>query len=554
MDVDDGGRDGGAGVDQSTSLQRFLDMSIDLLAVLDLDTTILEASQSWERSLGWSTQALVGRPLLDLIHTDDLPRVQAELAGLLEGGDALAVVVRVQAHDGTHRWVQGNARSDLSAGRIYVTAADITERMALEDALRQQLELEELVASIASRLIGAEHEHVTAEIHRGVAEIAQVMGADRGHFLRGRRRPDDATYVEWRNPETVQAVHAPAPDEDVRRWWTDVVRTQRLLRYDDVEDLAAEAPHVVKALREDGVRSVLHVPLPPQRGYWGFLTMVAVRGTVQFSDVATALLRLAGECFMTALAQCDDQVALLDARLELEHRNEELERSNEELERFAYSAAHDLKAPLSRIEMALAAAAPAGSGPGTELLDIARRGASRMRQLIEDLLAFASVGKAAGALAPVDLDEVLTQVLADLEPAIKTADVTIERSPLPEVLGHEALLGQLLQNLLSNAVKFTRPSVPPLVRVSASRDADGVTITVADNGVGIAPRHRSEVFGVFTRLNSDDTSPGSGVGLATCAKVVHHHGGRIWVGDGIDGGAALHVWLPDTEDLPDTEG
>ena len=546
MDADEGRRDGGAQVDQSTSLQRFLDMSIDLLAVLELDTTILEASQSWERSLGWSAAALVGRPLLDLIHADDMPRVQAELGSLLEGGDAVAVVVRLRTRDGTHRWVQGNARSDLPAGRIYVTAADITERMALEEALRQQLDLEDLVASIAARLIGAEQEHIVSEVERGVAEIAQVMGADRGHFLRGRRRPDDATYVEWRNPATVQAVHAPPPAEDVRQWWTDVVRSQRQLRYDDVEELAEEAPHVVQALREDGVRSVLHVPLPPQRGYWGFLTMVAVRGTVEFSDAATALLRLAGECFMTALARGDDEVALRDARGELEHRNEELERSNEELERFAYSAAHDLKAPLSRIEMALSAAASSGAGPGAELLDIARRGASRMRQLIEDLLAFASVGKAAGAVAPVELDEVLTQVLADLETGISAAGVTIERSPLPEVVGHRALLGQLLQNLLSNAIKFARPGVEPLVRIWADRDVSGVTITVADNGIGIPPVHRAEVFSVFTRLNADDTSPGSGVGLATCAKVVNHHGGRIWVEDGIDGGTALRVWLPDT--------
>lgn len=541
-------------MDERTSLERFLEMSIDLLAVLALDTTILEASRSWERTLGWSPDLVVGRPLLEFFHPDDLPQAQQELSGLLAGGDAVAVVLRVRARDGSHRWVQGNARSDLAAGRIYVTAADITDRKDLEEALRQQLDLEELVASIASRLIGAEHEHVSAEIERGVAELAQVLGADRGHFLRGRRHPDDATYVEWRNPATVQTVHTPTPDEEVQRWWRDVLRAQRLLRYDDVEDLADEAPHVVQALRDDGVRSLLHVPLPPQRGYWGFVTMVAVRGTVRFSDASTALLRLAGECFMTALAQGDDELALLDARRELEHRNQELERSNEELERFAYSAAHDLKAPLSRIEMALAAAAPSGGGPAAELLDIARRGASRMRQLIEDLLAFAAVGKAAGAVAPVDLDEVLTQVLGDLESEITARDVTIERSPLPEVLGHRALLGQLLLNLVTNAIKFARPDVPLVIRIGAERGGGedrGITITVADNGVGIPPAHRSDVFSVFTRLNHDDASPGSGVGLATCAKVVHHHGGRIWVEDGIDGGAALRVWLPEATDEDD---
>ncbi len=549
MDREQGGTEGGSGVDELTSLQRFLELSIDLLAVLDLDTTMLEVSHSWERSLGWPPDLLVGRPMLDLVHPDDLPRMQDELAGVLAGGDAVGVVVRLLARDGTHRWVQGNARSDVAAGRIYVTAADITERKGLEETLRQQLDLEELVASIASRLIGAEQDEVSTEIERGVAELAQVLGADRGHFLRGRRHPDDATYVEWRNPVTVAAVHAPPPERDVQRWWADVLRSQRLLRYDDVEDLAAEAPHVVQALRDDGVRSLLHVPLPPQRGYWGFVTMVAVRGTVSFSDASTALLRLAGECFMTALAQGDDELALLDARRELEHRNDELERSNEELERFAYSAAHDLKAPLSRIEMALSAAAPTGGGAGAELLDIARRGATRMRQLIEDLLAFAAVGKAAGAVAPVDLDDVLSQVLVDLESEITARDVTVERSRLPKVLGHGPLLGQLLLNLVTNAMKFARPDVPSRLRIGAEREvvdgAPGVTITVADNGIGIPPEHRNDVFSVFTRLNHDETSPGSGVGLATCAKVVHHHGGRIWVDDGIDGGAALKVWLPD---------
>ncbi len=522
-----------------------MDMSIDLLAILELDTTILELSRSWERSFGWPPEELVGTSFLELFHPDDLPTLLDELAKLLEGEDALSVVVRVRASDGSYGWVQGNARSDLEAGRIYVTGADISDRKALEETLQQQLVLEDLVASIAARLIGAEPAHVVGAIERGVSELAQALGADRGHFLRGRRRrPDQATYVEWRNPETVQDVHTPAPDPEVQQWWEEALATERLLRFDDVDDLADEAPHVVKALRADGVRSLLHVPLPRHRGHWGFVTMVGVRSTVRFSDATTALLRLAGECFMTALAQCDDAAALLDARTELEHRNLELERSNEELERFAYAAAHDLKAPLSRVEMALAAGAGA-RGPAPELLDIARRGATRMRQLIEDLLAFSAIGKMAGTRVTVALDEVLDQVLTDLDRSIADAGATIERSPLPTVLGHPALLGQLLQNLLANAVKFRRPDAAPVVRITGERDGEGVRIVVADNGIGVPPEHRAEVFGVFTRLNHDEASPGSGIGLATCAKVVHHHGGRISLEDGIDGGAAVHVWLPD---------
>jgi signal transduction histidine kinase len=77
-----------------------------------------------------------------------------------------------------------------------------------------------------------------------------------------------------------------------------------------------------------------------------------------------------------------------------------------------------------------------------------------------------------------------------------------------------------------------------------------VTVRVADNGIGIERAHRNEVFGVFTRLNADDRYPGSGIGLATCAKVVTHHGGRIWLEDGIDGGIAVVVWLPHLAPAP----
>ncbi|MGQ0434644.1 MAG: sensor histidine kinase [Microthrixaceae bacterium] len=536
----------GAGSHDSAAMRGLFDLSIDLLAVVDLETRILEASSSFERTLGWSPSELIGRSILDLYHPDQMPQIMEELASLLEGGDAVGVVVQMRTSAGDYRWVQGNARSDLAAGRIYVTGADITDRMALEATLRRHLHLEELVASIATRLIGAEHEHVIDEIQRGIEELAVALGADRGHFLRGRDRTEAPTYLEWRNPETVTHEHVPAADEGVQRWWRHQLRDGRLLHLNDVEDLRDEAPHVLEALRDDGVRSILHVPLPPHRGFWGFLTIVAVRDRVQFDDDASALLRLAGESFMTAVAATDDAVALTRAQQELEARNAELLRKNEELEGFAYAAAHDLKAPLSRVEMALSATSSIEGSAG-ELLGVARRAATRMRQLIEDLLTFAAAGTAAGAASMVDLDDVLTQVLSDLEPVIAAQNVTVQRGPLPPVMGHRPLLGQLMQNVVGNAVKFTRSDVDPVVRVDASHEDDGVVISVTDNGIGIPVEHRDEVFAVFTRLHSEDAYAGSGIGLATCAKVVDHHGGRIWIEDGLDGGTAVRIWLPDDQ-------
>ncbi len=530
-----------AEVDDAASVRRFLDLSIDLLGICDLQTTVLEVSDSWERTLGWSRSELIGSALVDYFHPDDLPRIESELAGLLLGGDAVAVVVRVRAKDGSYRWVQGNARSDLEAKRIYVTAADITERKALEDTLRRQVELEALVVAITARFVGTDSLGMEKEIEWGLRELATALGADRAHFLRGNQALDRVSYFEWIHPERGQP--PPEVDPRVQDWWFDQMRAGVTLQLDDVAELADEYPEVIGNLKDQGVRSLLHVPLPFQRSTWGFVALVTIGQPLEMDDELIALVQLAGESFMTALARADDGAALLDARQELEHRNAELERSNEELERFAYSASHDLKAPLARIEMALAAT-PNPPGDAGRLMDVARRGAGRMRQLIEDLLTFASVGTGNSTAEEVDLDDLLAQVLADLASTVAATGAQVTPHPLPLGWGHRSLLGQLLQNLVGNALKFTRPDVAPVIDVSGTSDHDGVLIRVADNGIGIEPRRRSEVFGVFRRLNGDEQFPGSGIGLATCAKVVAHHGGQVWVEDGIDGGTAVLVRLP----------
>jgi PAS domain S-box-containing protein len=540
----DGGREHSAtGELDEGDAAAFLEVSPALMAVTDLTTVVVAASRSW-RGLGWEPSDLVGRRLMELIHPDEVGAAEALLARLQGGEDVGEIDVRLLHNDGGYRWFQGNGRVDLRAERLYFSGVDITARKELEARLRRQLALEELVASLATRLIGTDPEDVVSAIRHGVEELARAMGADRGHFLRGSRRDlDAAAYVEWRDPDTTSEAHRPTDDPEVQAWWRRQMRAGRLLLLDEVEQLQDEAPDVVAALRADGVRSLVHVPLPSLRGRWGFLTMSAVREPVVFGSHASSLLRLAGECFMTALAQRDDALALEDARAELQRRNEALERSNEGLEGFAYAAAHDLKAPLARVEMALSATPSVGS-PTDELLGIARRATSRMRQLIEDLLTFAAAGSAVGPPSTVDLDYLLTQVLSDLEPLITAGGVVVERSRLPSVPGYRALLGQLLQNLLANSIKFTVPGRAPRIWIDAQDVDGGVQVTVRDNGIGIAPEHREAVFGVFTRLNAEDSYTGSGIGLATCARVVQHHGGRMWVEDGVDGGTAVCVWLP----------
>jgi signal transduction histidine kinase len=179
-----------------------------------------------------------------------------------------------------------------------------------------------------------------------------------------------------------------------------------------------------------------------------------------------------------------------------------------------------------------------------ELLEIARRGASRMRQLIEDLLSYAMVGKGLGDPEPVDLADVLHQVVVDLAEQTDGASTNVLIGELPTVSGHRSLLVQLFQNLVSNAIKFARPDVAPRIEVASEPTATGWLVTVTDNGIGIEASKRNEVFGMFTRLGGDDAYPGTGIGLATCQKAVLQHGGRLWAEDGIDGGSRFCVTLP----------
>jgi PAS domain S-box-containing protein len=532
---------GRAGLEDIADPRRFLDLSLDLLGIVDLETRLLEVSASWERMTGWTREELLGSLLLDYFHPDDLPRIMVELASVLDGNDAPGVPARVRCRDGSYRWVQGNARPDLPNGCIYVTAADITERMALEEALVRRVELEEVVVSITSRFVGVDAGGMPAEIERGMGELAEALGADRAHFLRGNRTLDNVSYFEWLHPTTGQ--RRQPVDPAVTEWWFDTMRAGITLQLDDVSELTDVDPAIVASMKADGMRSLLHVPLPFMRGTWGFLALVTLHRPLGLGDDVLALLRLAGESFMTALARADDSLALLDARRELEVRNAELERSNEELERFAYAAAHDLKAPLARIEMALAAV-PRPDDEGGLLVDVARRGAARMRQLIEDLLAFSSVGRSASDAEEVDLDELVAQVLADLEGAIEASGAEVALEPLPTVWGHRGLLGQVLQNVIGNSLKFVREGVVPRVEVSGARDARGTTVRIRDNGIGVEPSKRDDVFGVFTRLHGEEQFPGSGIGLATCAKIVAYHGGQISIDDGIDGGISVVLWLP----------
>ena len=211
----------------------------------------------------------------------------------------------------------------------------------------------------------------------------------------------------------------------------------------------------------------------------------------------------------------------------------ELEASNRDLEQFAYVASHDLQEPLRKVasftQLLQRRYGDQLDDRGHQYIEFAADGAKRMQRLIQDLLAFSRLGRGGEEPSVVSLDKCLADALIDLSETIAETGAEVSADPLPEVLGHEGILGQLLQNLIGNAIKFRRPDVPPRVHIGVERVAHEWLLRCSDNGIGIEPRHAERVFTIFQRLHAKDAYGGTGIGLAMCKRIVEYHGGRIWV-------------------------
>ena len=243
--------------------------------------------------------------------------------------------------------------------------------------------------------------------------------------------------------------------------------------------------------------------------------------------------------------------------LELEERRRaegELVRSNAELEQFAYVASHDLQEPLRMVASFTQLLARRYRGKldadADEFIGFAVDGATRMQRLLNDLLAYSRVGTRRKPFAAIDCNSVLSDVLANLKPAIEESGAVITHEPLPFVRGDEVQLIQLFQNLIGNAVKF-HGQEPPQVHISAKLQDGDWGFAVRDNGIGIAPEQQERIFLIFQRLHHRSEYPGTGIGLALCHRIVEHHGGRIWVESEVGKGSTFHFTITGGKNAPD---
>jgi PAS domain S-box-containing protein len=229
----------------------------------------------------------------------------------------------------------------------------------------------------------------------------------------------------------------------------------------------------------------------------------------------------------------------------------ELQRSNAELERFAYVASHDLRAPLRTVTSFLSLLERRlGDKLETEEQDyigFIKSGARHMDRMILDLLDYSRLGRHdAGSEGAVDLGEALAVALANLAGPIADSGAELALPPtLPTVRGNTSELVRLFQNLIANALKFIATGATPHVTVTCERQGRDWRLSVCDDGIGIPERELDRLFHLFHRAVGQTQYEGTGIGLASCKKIVERHGGRIWAespGDGL--GSTFRFTLP----------
>jgi PAS domain S-box-containing protein len=231
---------------------------------------------------------------------------------------------------------------------------------------------------------------------------------------------------------------------------------------------------------------------------------------------------------------------------------EELRRSNSDLERFAHAAAHDLQEPVRTVvSFSQLLARRLGGAMGSddrEYLDFVVAGAKRMSRLVSDLLIYSQVGASQRPLEPVSAAEAVAAARDNLGAQIAERSAEISVGEMPRVMGEPSQLSELFQNLLSNAIKFTPAGTKPKVEIRAERREAYWEFSVSDNGIGIDPGYRDQVFAIFQRLHTSQAYPGTGIGLAVCKRIIERHGGNIWIRSSPAGGTTFVFLLKGADD------
>lgn len=475
-------------------LSDFIDNAVVGMHWVDRDGRILWANKSEFNLLGYTSEEYIGHYLAEF-HAD--PYVIEDILQRLLAGETLRnYEARLRCKDGSLRHVLISSNvlwCDDEFVHTRSVTRDITDRKQADSELQKTGEMLQTIIHASPLPVVAITPEGAITVWNPAAE--RVFG--------------------WSAEEVL---HKPLPFIPEKR-----MEEHRAMRALDLQGAGFDGREICRQ-RKDGSVLYLLVSTAPMHAPDG-----------QISGIMSIYVDI------TERKEADDQ---------LKQHAERLALSNAALEQYAYAASHDLQEPLRMVitysQLLEKRYRSRLDTEADQLLSVLQNSASRMRQLISDLLAYSrTIAEVDRHFAPVHLSASITEALANCQVAVAEAHGSVLYSDLPEISGNREQLVQLFQNLLSNSLKYRKAQMDPQIEIAATRDSSHWTIAFRDNGVGFSMDYAERIFGVFKRLHGPEI-PGTGIGLALCKRIVENHGGRIWAESQPGHGSTFYFTVPVT--------
>jgi PAS domain S-box-containing protein len=498
--------------------KHLIENSSDIISLLNAEGTILYKSNSIQQILGYDPESLFGKSAFELMHPDDIGQVAETFNNLVQqerSNETAEIEFRYKAKDGNWHWIQATASNllhnpDIQA--IVVNSRDISERKRTREALESS---EAVFRNLYENSpIGVVMSTLDGRIIKANPAFCDMLGYSVAE-LEGRKIADFSFQ----------------DDMKLEKQMADKIWSRKINKF-SIEK---------RYYRKDG--SII----------WGNLSISVIPNERNEIQHIIGMLEDITEKKNAALQ-------LIEANNTLERKVEErtaaLLESNEELSRFAYAASHDLKQPLRTISSFAKLLNRRYSNQlddaAKEYIDFIVSGANNMNDLINSLLEYAKFSSNKETQFENHIfEDIVAVVKQNLHRQIRENKVTLIFGDLAqEVPMITVKMIQLLQNLISNAIKFRSKTRNSVIEIDLKDKGCEWLISIKDNGIGIAEQYLQEIFQLFRKLHNQTEYQGSGIGLATCKKIVEQHGGKIWVNSTEGEGSTFFFTVSKDYDAP----
>jgi PAS domain S-box-containing protein len=485
--------------------------------IVDAEHTTTFVNSRLTDMLGYTAEEMLGKPSTQFLdeHAVEQSRINSERR---RAGQAERYDFQFRRKDGSIMWALVSANPLFNADGQYEGTlgmlADITERkQAEEEVIRLNAELETLVAERTEQLRQSEEKFAKAfEVSPAAISIATQP---------------DGIWIDVNEAHVQMTGYS----------------RDELIGHNAAElglvTVGARA-RIVDALLTHGTVRDVEIQMRRRTG-----ELVDVLLSVESIELNGQMCSLSIQYDITELKRAEREVRRLNA--DLEQRQVALEAANRELEAFSYSISHDLRAPLRAIDgfsrILVKDFKDTLPPQAARYLQLVRDSTVQMGQLVDDLLEFSRLSRQQPQKQAVNIEALVRATMMDLLLNYSDRDIQVSIGALPACEADPVLLKQVLVNLCSNALKFTATREKTQIAIDSQQTDEGCVYSVADNGVGFDMRYADKLFGVFQRLHRAEDFEGTGVGLAIVQRILHRHGGRIWVESAVDTGTTFYFTL-----------